>query len=123
MAGFDTKQIWKVFFILLGITLVEFLIALTPAFESLRNDHKLAINITYVVLTLFKAFYIIAYFMHLKFERINMIYSIALPPIFVIYCIVLVLYEGGYWNSIRKNNVVGSAKTEQVEGHTTPEHH
>jgi cytochrome c oxidase subunit IV len=123
MAGFDTKQIWKVFFILLGITLVEFLIALTPAFESLRNDHKLAINITYVVLTLFKAFYIIAYFMHLKFERINMIYSIALPPIFVIYCIVLVLYEGGYWNSIRKNNVVGSAKTEQVEGQTTPEHH
>ena len=41
MAGFDTKQIWKVFFILLAITVLEFLIALTPALEGLRTDYKL----------------------------------------------------------------------------------
>jgi cytochrome c oxidase subunit IV len=122
MAGFDTKQIWKVFFILLAITVLEFLIALTPALEGLRTDHKLAVNLTYVVLTLFKAFYIIAYFMHLKFEKINLVYSIALPPIFVIYCIVLVLYEGGYWNGIRQDNVTSNQKIEQVEHHA-PEHH
>lgn len=122
MAGFDTKQIWKVFFILLAITLLEFLIALTPALEGLRTDYKLAVNLTYVVLTLFKAFYIIAYFMHLKFEKINLVYSIALPPVFVIYCIVLVLYEGGYWNGIRKENVTSNQKIEQVENHA-PEHH
>ena len=68
MAGFDTKQIWKVFFILLAITVLEFLIALTPALEGIRTEYKLAVNLTYVILTLFKAFYIIAYFMHLKFD-------------------------------------------------------
>jgi len=47
------------------ITAVEFIFALilAPQYESIRH----IVNPIYIVLTLFKAFLIVAYFMHLKF--------------------------------------------------------
>jgi len=101
MAGFDTKQIWKVFFILLAITVLEFLIALTPALEGLRTDYKLAVNLTYVVLTLFKAFYIIAYFMHLKFEKnqFDLFHRITTGFRYLLHCFGVVRRRLLEWNS------------------------
>src|ERR1700680_463994 len=75
-------KIWKVFFILLGITCVEFFIAL-----YLAPHHLIAHNIVnpiYIVLTLFKAFYIVGYFMHLKFEKLDMALAIIIPILFII---------------------------------------
>ncbi len=115
MADFSKKDIWRVFFILLGITVVEFIIALLPALEGLRTDHKLVVNLTYIILTVFKAGYIISYFMHLKFEKVHLIYSIGLPTLFVIYAIVLILSEGTYWHNKRSTNEM--AKVEQHSDH------
>ncbi len=98
MAEQSVKGIWKVFFILLGITALEFIIALVPAFSFIPKDVK---SIIYVVLTLFKAFYIVAYFMHLKFERLNLIYTILVPLFFIVAAIVAIMAEAGYWNFIR----------------------
>lgn len=88
------KEIWKVFFILLAITLLEFLIALTPVIRD--GLGKTAVVAIFFFLTVLKAFYIVGYFMHLKHERINMIYTILLPLMFIIYLIALLLMEGGY---------------------------
>ena len=85
------REIWKVFFILLAITVLEFLIALTPAIQdSLNKEVTVAI---YFFLTVLKAFYIVGYFMHLRHERMNMAYSILLPIFFIIYLIALLLLE------------------------------
>ena len=90
------SRIWKVFFILLAITIVEFIIALAipPAF--LPTAFK---NFLYVALTLVKAFYIVAFFMHLKFEKYALIVGITVSFIFIIFFIVLMLTEGDYLNS------------------------
>jgi len=84
-------QIWKVFFILLGITVMEFIIALGISNEMMPQHIK---NVIYIVLTLAKAAYIVAYFMHLKFERVGLILSIVLPILFIMYFIVLMMIEG-----------------------------
>ncbi|MDQ3073504.1 MAG: cytochrome C oxidase subunit IV family protein [Bacteroidota bacterium] len=86
------KEIWKVFFILLVITALEFLIALTPAIRD--NLGKGTVIAIFLFLTVLKAFYIVGYFMHLKHERINMAYTILLPIIFILYLIALLLFEG-----------------------------
>jgi cytochrome c oxidase subunit IV len=87
------KQIWKVFFILLAITILEFLIALTP---SVRNGlGKELVIAVFLGLTVLKAFYIVGYFMHLKQEKINMAYTILIPLIFIIYLIALLMFESG----------------------------
>lgn len=91
-------NIWKVFFILLGITVLEFIIALGIPDTLMPHSIK---NIIYIVLTLAKAFYIVAYFMHLKFEKITLIYLIIVPLILVLGIIGSLLYEGDYWLLIR----------------------
>ena len=91
--------IWKVFFILLAITCVEFFIAL----YLVPKGHMGAniANPIYIVLTLAKAFYIVAYFMHLKFEKIGLMLAIAVPVLFIIGLILVLTNESFYWFGLR----------------------
>lgn len=97
-SSFNVKDIWRVFFVLLAITVVEFIIALAIPESFMVKDIK---NWIYIVLTIMKAFYIVAYFMHLKFEKINLIYSILLPTVFILGVIAALMYESNYWLDIR----------------------
>jgi len=93
------KQIWHVFIVLSVITALEFVIALTPGLR--RNEmhpngilpNTLVVGI-FLGLTVLKAFYIVGYFMHLKMERVNMIYTVLLPLLFILYLITLLIIEG-----------------------------
>ncbi|WP_316785673.1 cytochrome C oxidase subunit IV family protein [Pedobacter frigiditerrae] len=95
--GMTKGRIWKVFFILLFITVIEFIIALWIKPAGYFGDHAILIgNSLYIALTLLKAFYIVAYFMHLKFEKLGLQLALSVSFIFIIYFIVLMLIEGGY---------------------------
>ncbi|WP_202406150.1 cytochrome C oxidase subunit IV family protein [Hufsiella ginkgonis] len=90
-------NIWQVFFILLGITIVEFIIALVLIPKGILP--RSIGNFAYIILTLVKAFYIVAYFMHLKFEKVALKSGIIVVFVFIIYFIVLMLTEGSYLNT------------------------
>jgi len=92
------KKIWKVFYILLGITAIEFTIALGIA-PHYPGAHW--VNPIYIVLTLFKAFYIVGYFMHLKFEKLDMALAIIVPVLFIIGLILVLTNESHYWIDLR----------------------
>jgi len=96
--GMTRKRIWSVFWILLGITVVEFIVALAiaPHFE-----HANWINPIYIVLTLFKAYFIVAFFMHLKFEKVGMVLAIIVPILFIIGLILVLTNESHYWVGLR----------------------
>src|SRR6201995_3101072 len=96
---FDTKPIWRTFWILLGITLVELTLAtihLKTGFPS-----KYVLNGIYLILTCAKAFYIIAEFMHLRHEIKNLIMTIAVPACLFIWFIVAFLWDGSSYNALR----------------------
>lgn len=97
--GMSKKRIWNVFFVLLGITCVEFFIALymVPAGHMTYNSA----NPIYIVLTLAKAFYIVGYFMHLKFERTGLIFAIIVPVLFIIGLILVLTNESHHWIYLR----------------------
>lgn len=94
--GMTKGRIWKVFFILLSITVVEFIVALAIPHAVMGNAVR---NTIYIILTLVKAFYIIAFFMHLKFEKYTLKLFLILSIFFIIYFIVLMLVEGNYMNT------------------------
>ncbi|MBY0426295.1 MAG: cytochrome C oxidase subunit IV family protein [Cytophagales bacterium] len=83
----NTKLIWRTFWILAAITTVEFIIAFTMPANALRI-------VIFVGLTLVKAFYIVAEFMHLGHEAKVLIWSIVLPIIFIIWLLTALLMEG-----------------------------
>lgn len=96
--GMSKGKIWRVFFYLLALTALEFFIALVLVHGGVI-EKGMGVNIVYIVLTLLKAYYIVAYFMHLKFEKFGFIMSVTTSFIFIIYFIILLLTEGGYLHS------------------------
>lgn len=90
--------IWKVFILLLVVTAVEVILGIIkPPFLMGHFMGTSVLNIIFIVLTLVKAFYIVAEFMHVKFERKNLIWTLALPAIILIpYLAFIVLSEGSF---------------------------
>jgi cytochrome c oxidase subunit IV len=86
-SGLNTKVIWRVFWILLGVTIFE----VSISFTGIPKDILLFI---FVALTIVKAYYIVGFFMHMKFEAVPFQYSILLPFILIVYLIFIAIYEG-----------------------------
>src|SRR3954471_3714360 len=94
-----TKEIWRTFWILLGLTIVELVLGyILIGVES--DGGRLTLKGFIIILMLAKAFYIVAYFMHLKSEIRNLIMTILVPLSLLIWAIIAFLYEG---NSYRNN--------------------
>ena len=89
----STKLIWKTFWILLIVTIFEVGIAFTSI------PHEILI-VVFIVLTIVKAYYIVAFFMHLKHENTPLKFTIVLPFILILYLIVMAIAEGTYLNLI-----------------------
>ena len=113
-----TKKIWKTFWLLSIITIIELGIGL-----AIYNIHKganpnatlvLAFKGMVCILTLAKAYYIVSIFMHLGDEIRNMIMTIVVPLCLFIWFIGAFLWDGNSWKNLRNTNA-GSrpAKTEQ----------
>lgn len=94
----NTKWIWKVFWILLIVTTVEVTLAyIWPASLSI-----LLLNVIFITLTLVKAFYIVAEFMHLGHEVKALVLSILIPIIFLVWFVVAMLVDGSAWLEARQ---------------------
>ena len=95
-----TGEIKKVTIILSVLTIVElilgfWMIGITS--EALR----LAIKGTIIILMMAKAFYIVAYFMHLKHELKNLIMTIVVPLGLFVWFIIAFLYDGNSFRNLR----------------------
>jgi cytochrome c oxidase subunit 4 len=87
------KTIWRTFWIMLIVTIIEIVAALTyPA-----DANRMLVNVFFVVMSGVKAFYIVGVFMHLKFEIKYLIMTILLPTIFLLYALAILLTEGNSW--------------------------
>ncbi len=100
-----TKQIWRVFWILLIITVIELALGLSIYFflED-QNLAKLLVRGLIIILSLAKAFYIVSSFMHLGSEIKNMIMTIVVPLLLFVWFIGAFLYEGNSWKNMRNTN-------------------
>ncbi|SHI56769.1 Cytochrome C oxidase subunit IV [Hymenobacter daecheongensis DSM 21074] len=85
----NTGWIWKTFFVLVGITALEFVFVFVMEPSTLRNS-------IFIILTIFKAFFIVAEFMHLKHETKGLIWTILVPMALLIWLLVALITEGSY---------------------------
>lgn len=97
--GGGTKEIWRTFWILLVLTIVELILGyIMIGVESPFG--RLVLKGTIIILMLAKAFYIVAYFMHLKSEIRNLVMTIVVPLGLLVWGIIAFLYDG---NSFKDN--------------------
>jgi cytochrome c oxidase subunit IV len=99
--GMTRRKILNVLGILSLITAIEFFIALYMVPHNVWHMTYHVANPIYIILTLAKAFFIVAYFMHLKFERLSLIYTIIVPILFIIGLILVLTNESHHWVDVR----------------------
>lgn len=97
-----TGRIWKTFWILLGITVVELGLGfLMYAFPDFPAWLVLFLKGTIIILSLAKAFYIVSIFMHLGDEIKNLIMTIVVPLMLFVWFIGAFLWDGNYYRTQR----------------------
>ena len=82
-----TKELWKTFWLLLGITLFDYMIYFVMPTSGYRN-------FIFIFFGLVKAYFIVGAFMHLKHEKVSLALIILVPTIFICGLIIGLLYEG-----------------------------
>ncbi|MEP6626387.1 MAG: cytochrome C oxidase subunit IV family protein [Ginsengibacter sp.] len=116
------KRIWKAFWILLFLTIIELGLGLAIYYIDLGADPSASLVLTLkgiiCILTLAKAFYIISIFMHLGDERRNMIMTIGIPALLFIWFIVAFIWDGSSFRNLRNTDAGSRIYIEQK--HHTP---
>ncbi len=95
----NTKRIWFVFGLLSVVTIVEVILGIMKP-EALYMRNLLSMNLLnwiFIILTVFKAYYIVWAFMHMEGERASLRWSVVSSVIFlVLYLIFILLVEADY---------------------------
>jgi cytochrome c oxidase subunit 4 len=116
-----TKRIWKIFWLLSGITVIELTLGMGLAQRWYGEPEQHASAILFVkgaicILSLAKAFYIVSVFMHLGDEIRNLIMTIVVPLCLFIWFITAFLWDGNSWRELRNKYMYqdGRPQTEQT---------
>lgn len=89
----QVKKIWKVFWILLVITISEVIVGMNFS----HSLPKGLVNFFFLALTLLKAGYIVSIFMHLGDEFRGFIVTVLVPLFLFIWFIIAFLSDGYFW--------------------------
>ena len=111
-----TGKIWRVFWILSIITIIELIMGYGIARQWYGENHSLilAIKGAICILSFAKAFYIVGVFMHLGDEIRNFIMTIIVPLLLFVWFIIAFLWDGDSWKTLRNRYNGEPAKTEQT---------
>lgn len=102
----DTKNIWKTFWVLSALTIIELALGYFLYFKhgELTYGFTISTKLVIVALTLAKAYYIVSIFMHLGDEVRNMILTIIVPLLLFVWFIAAFLWDGYSWRELRNTN-------------------
>ena len=92
------RMIWNMFWVLLVITSIE--VTLGIVWKDFGINWW-AVKMTFIVMTIAKAYFIVAYYMHLKYERSALQNTIIVPyALLALYLLYMVFTEGTFTDYI-----------------------
>ena len=112
-------RIWRVFWILLIITVVEVVWGMKIS-HHIPEPLKWINAVFFLSMTFVKAGYIVAEFMHLRYEVTNMIRSVLIPLLLFIWFVVAFLADGDSWLTLRSRYSPRDPQKAKVEEAAQP---
>ncbi len=130
------KVVFKGLILLAIITVLEVVIALFGNGHLIEGVHlsKWIMYPLMIGLSLYKAYFIIYEFMHMKYELQGLRYSVLLPMLLLVWAVIAFFNEGSNWKHNRQvvqdRNQIGieqmhtppAPATHEEEGHSDREH-
>lgn len=115
----STKRIWKTFWLLSILTVLELGLGLAVYKIHKGPDPSEMLVLFFkgvvCILTLAKAYYIVSVFMHLGDEIRNMIMTIVVPLCLFLWFIIAFLWDGNSWKNMRNTNGGSKPDTHQQQ--------
>lgn len=126
------KVVFKGLILLAIITLIEVFIALIGNGHVIQGFHlpKWIMYPAMIGLSLYKAYFIVFEFMHMKYELRGLAMSVLFPTVLLVWAIIAFLDEGSYWHDTRAHiellnsdgyiRVEAPAESHHGDGNTAP---
>ncbi|MFM7711049.1 MAG: cytochrome C oxidase subunit IV family protein [Ferruginibacter sp.] len=112
----STSRIWKIFWLLSAVTIVELVLGFGIARNWYSSDSMvLFVKGAVCILSFAKAYYIVSVFMHLGDEIRNFIMTIVVPLLLFVWFIIAFLADGDSWKNLRNTNAGSRTATEQTQ--------
>ncbi len=105
------KRIWKIFWILLAITVAEVIMGMFFSHQMPKG----LVNFFFLALTILKAGYIVSVFMHLGDEFKGFLVTVLIPLVLFVWFIIAFLADGGFWLRMNNSSPARQHVAEQVE--------
>ena len=101
----SVKGVWKGLGLLAVVTLAEVFLSLGKAMEALENYAWVIYGLAFliIVLSIYKAYFIIYEFMHMGYEVRGLALSVLLPVLLLVWALVAFFNEGTAWKNYRKD--------------------
>jgi len=114
------KVVYKGLVLLGVITLIEVFIALLGKGYVIEGFHLpwYVMYLAMIGLSLYKAYFIIYEFMHMRYEVPGLVRSVLLPTALLIWAVIAFFQEGGAWGARRE--LIQQKNQEVVEGMPQP---
>ena len=98
------KSVWKGLALLAGVTVAEVILSLLKAQDWARDLSWLFILLALliIVLSIYKAYFIIYEFMHMAYEVKGLAMTVLLPTFLLLWGVIAFFYEGGAWKENRE---------------------
>ncbi|NJC25168.1 cytochrome C oxidase subunit IV family protein [Neolewinella antarctica] len=100
----QTAAVWKGLGLLAVVTLVEVALSLLKAAEWAKGYESIfaIASILIIVLSIYKAYFIIFEFMHMAYEVKGLAMSVLLPVFLLLWAVIAFFYEGDAWKNNRE---------------------
>ncbi len=93
------KVVMKGLLILAVVTIAEVMVALLGKGYIVHGFHmpRWIMYLAMISMSLYKAYFIVYYFMHMKYEVPGLVRSVLLPTLLLIWAVIAFFYEGNTW--------------------------
>jgi hypothetical protein len=99
----QVAAVWRVTIILTIVTIAEVSMALFY-FYFLHHKGKSILNLLFILMSIWKAYFIIGEFMHLRYEKRAFMMSLGIPLVFLVWAIIAFAWEGIAWYHMKFPN-------------------
>ena len=99
------KAVWKGLGLLAIVTLIEVFLSLMKAQDWAKDYAAIFVGLALliIILSVYKAYFIIYEFMHMAYEVKGLAMTVLLPTILLVWAVVAFFYEGDAWKSNRED--------------------